>query len=134
MNKSDSGDNKGTIFLMDDIELAKKKIMSAKTDSLNRVHFDEENQPGISNLMSILSKITGESFESIEQRFDGLGYGVFKKEVAEVVADLLFDIQTKYKKFSDITFLNEILKIGAEKARIVASETLGRSLVALGLK
>ena len=63
MNKSDDGNNKGTIFLMDDINVAKKKIMSAKTDSLNRVHFDEENQPGISNLMSILSKITGEDFE-----------------------------------------------------------------------
>ncbi|MBQ3493906.1 MAG: tryptophan--tRNA ligase, partial [Clostridia bacterium] len=67
MNKSDSGDNKGTIFLLDDIEVAKKKIMSAKTDSITIVQFDEENQPGISNLMSILSKITNESFDSIEK-------------------------------------------------------------------
>ena len=49
--------------------------MSAKTDSLGIVHFDEENQPGISNLMSILSKITSESFESIEARYKGKGYG-----------------------------------------------------------
>ena len=53
MNKSDNGDNKGTIFLMEDVEVAKKKIMSAKTDSFNKVHFDEENQPGISNLMRL---------------------------------------------------------------------------------
>lgn len=134
MNKSDSGDNKGTIFLMDDVEVAKKKIMSAKTDSLNKVHFDEENQPGISNLMSILSKITGEDFDSIEKRYEGLGYGVFKKEVADVVANLLGDIQEKYKKYNDRNLLDKILKQGADNARIVANETLNRSLVALGLK
>ena len=134
MNKSDRGENKGTIFLMDDIVVAKKKIMSAKTDSLNRVHYDEENQPGISNLMSILAKITGESFESIEKRYDGLGYGAFKKEVAEVVAKLLNDIQEKYKKFSNREYLDNILKVGAQKARNVANKTLNLTLSALGLK
>ena len=58
MNKSDDGNNKGTIFLMDDLNVARKKIMSAVTDNYNKVKFDEKNQPGISNLMSILSKIT----------------------------------------------------------------------------
>ncbi len=134
MNKSDSGDNKGTIFLLDDIEVAKKKIMSAKTDSLNKVHFDEENQPGISNLMSILSKITDESFESIENRFIGKGYGEFKKEVASVVATLLSDIQTKYKKFNNESLLKQILSDGAKKAEPVASATLTRTTTALGLK
>jgi len=134
MNKSDSGDNKGTIFLMDNIEVAKKKIMSAKTDSLNKVHFDEENQPGISNLMSILAKITGESFESIEKRYDGLGYGAFKKDVAEIVANLLTDIQAKYNKFNDREVLDKILNEGAKKAQIVASKTLNRATTALGLK
>ena len=133
MNKSDSGDNKGTIFLLDDIEVAKKKIMSAKTDSVNRVQFDEENQPGISNLMSILSKITSESFESIERRYENKGYGEFKKEVAEVVANLLTEIQDKYHKFNDIEVLNEILRIGATKAQIVANKTLLRTTKALGL-
>ena len=133
MNKSDNGDNKGTIFLLDDIALAKKKIMSAQTDSFNKVHFDEENQPGISNLMSILSKITDETFESIEKRFENKGYGEFKKEVAEVVANLLTDIQTKYHKYNNEEVLNEILKKGAEKASIVARETLQRATKALGL-
>ena len=63
MNKSDNGDNKGTIFLMDEVEVVKKKIMCAKTDNFNNIHFDEENQPGISNLISILSKITDEGVE-----------------------------------------------------------------------
>ena len=119
MNKSDNGDNKGTIFLLDDIALAKKKIMSAQTDSFNKVHFDEENQPGISNLMSILSKITDESFESIEKRYENKGYGEFKREVAEVVAQLLKDIQRKYYEYNNEEVLNEILKNGAKRASVV---------------
>lgn len=134
MNKSDNNDNKGTIFLLDDIEVAKKKIMSAKTDNLNKVHFDEENQPGISNLMSILSKITNESFESIEKRYINKGYGEFKKEVAEVVAKLLTKIQNKYNKFNNEEVLNKILKKGAKNAKIVAQETLSRATKAIGLK
>lgn len=134
MNKSDSFDNKGTIFLLDDIEVAKKKIMSAKTDNLGRVHFDEENQPGISNLMSILSKITDESFESIEKRYENKGYGEFKKEVAETVAKLLTKIQKKYNKFNNEEVLNKILKKGARNAKIVAQETLNRATKTLGLR
>ena len=133
MNKSDNGDNKGTIFLLDDIEVAKKKIMSAKTDSLNQVKFDEENQPGISNLMSILSKITGESFDSIENRFKNKGYGDFKREVAEVVGNLLKDIQEKYKKYNNEEFLKDILKRGANKARRVANKKIKDVSKVLGL-
>ena len=133
MNKSDSGDNKGTIFLMDDIEVAKKKIMSAKTDNLAHVHFDEENQPGISNLMSILSKITDEDFESIEKRYEGKGYGEFKKEVAEVVAKTLTEIQAKFKQFNNKDMLDKILSNGAIDAQKVASQTLKRATKALGL-
>lgn len=133
MNKSDNGDNKGTIFLMDDINAAKKKIMSAKTDSLGKVRFDEENQQGISNLMSILSKITGEDFVSIEKRFNGKGYGEFKREVAEAVANLLTEIQAKFKQYNDRTLLDEILARGAKKARLTANKTLKRATSALGL-
>lgn len=133
MNKSDSNDNKGTIFLLDDIEIAKKKIISAKTDSLNQVRFDEENQPGISNLMGILSKITNESFESIENRYKGKGYGDFKKEVAEVVASLLKEIQQKYKLFNEKELLDKILFEGAQKAKSTACQTLKRVTKNMGL-
>ena len=133
MNKSDNGDNKGTIFLMEDVASARKKIMSAKTDSLGKVHFDEENQPGISNLMSIMSKITGESFESIEARFEGKGYGDFKREVADVVCELLTTIQTRFAKYNNEAVLDEILAKGAIKAQVTASETLKRATTALGL-
>ena len=133
MNKSDNSDNKGTIFLMEDINIAKKKIMCAKTDNFNKVCFDEVNQPGISNLMSILSKITGESFKSIENRYAGRGYGEFKKEVAEVVGNLLQEIQTNYKKFYNEELLNSILLQGARKSRKVASKTLNRVKNTMGL-
>ena len=133
MNKSDNGDNKGTIFLMEDVASARKKIMSAKTDSLNRVHFDEENQPGISNLMSIMSKITGEDFASIESRFEGKGYGDFKREVADVVCELLTTIQTRFAKYNNESVLDEILAKGAAKAEVTANETLNRATKALGL-
>ena len=133
MNKSDNGDNKGTIFLMDDISVVKKKIMSAKTDSLNCVRFDEEKQPGISNLMSILSKITGETFISIENRFKGRGDGDFKREVAEVVCKLLKEIQARFKYFNNEKILDDILMSGASKASVVAGKTLARATKALGL-
>ena len=133
MNKSDSGDNKGTIFLMDSIDVAKKKIMGAKTDSYNRVHFDEENQPGISNLISIMSKITGESIESIESRYNGVGYGVFKRDVAEIVGDLLQTIQERYNYYNNRELLDSIIQIGSIKAQTTAKETLKRVTKSLGL-
>lgn len=133
MNKSD-GPNLGTIFLMDDLKLARKKIMSAVTDSESVVRFDEENKPGISNLISILAAITGESIEAIEKRFAGHGYGDFKRAVADAVCELLGNIQAKYQQFKNPDVLNEILDSGAGRARIVAGETLNRARVALGLK
>ena len=84
--------------------------------------------------MSILSKITGESFESIEKRYTGLGYGVFKKEVAEVVGNLLETIQTRYKKYDNKEILDKILQEGAKKAQVAASRTLNNAMVNLGLK
>jgi len=133
MNKSDNGNNKGTIFLMDDLNVARKKIISAVTDNYNKVHFDEENQPGISNLMSILSKITGENFISIEKRYEGKGYGEFKKEIANVVCLLLEEIQNRFKKYNDKILLDKILEDGASKAQIKASETLKKATNVLGL-
>ena len=132
MNKSD-GPNPGTIFLMDDLKLVRKKIMSAVTDSEAIVRFDEENKPGISNLISILAATTGESIESIEKRFAGRGYGDFKREVADAVCEVLGNIQAKYQEFKTPDVLNTILNSGAGRARIIAAETLTRAKVALGL-
>lgn len=133
MNKSDNGNNKGTIFLMDNLSVARKKIMSAKTDCFNQVKFDEEKQPGISNLISILAKITNEEISSIEQRYVGRGYGEFKKEVANKVCELLEQIQKRFTHFNNTEMLDEIVRKGAHKAQMTAQETLARATKALGL-
>lgn len=133
MNKSD-GQNLGTVFLMDDLKLVRRKIMSAVTDSEAIVRFDEVNKPGISNLISILAATTGDSIESIEQRFAGHGYGDFKRAVADAVCDLIEKIQANYEQFKKPEILNTILNNGANQARAVAAETLMRAKVALGLK
>ena len=133
MNKSD-GQNLGTVFLMDDLKLARRKIMSAVTDNETVVRFDEVNKPGISNLISILSAISGESIGDIEKRFANHGYGDFKRAVADAVCDLLDKIQTNYKHFNNQDLLDTILKDGETKASIIASETLNRAKIALGLK
>lgn len=78
-------DAKGTIDLLDDPNTAYKKVMSAVTDSIGVVQFDEINQPGIANLLTILSSLTKEEIPSIVNRFEGKGYAEFKKEVAEAV-------------------------------------------------
>ncbi len=133
MNKSD-GPNPGTIFLMDDLKLVRKKIMSAVTDNESVIRFDESAKPGLSNLISILAATTGESIEAIEKRFAGHGYGDFKREVADAVCGLIGNIQTKYQRFKNPEVLNKILDDGAGKARVVASETLNRAKLALGLR
>ena len=133
MNKSDNGDNKGTIFLMEDIASARKKIMSAVTDNKNHVHFDEEEQPGISNLISIYAKITGKDILDIEKQFEGKGYGEFKKEVANAVCELLTTIQERFKMFNNTELLDKITNEGAKNARKVAKQTLEKTTKALGL-
>ena len=107
--------------------------MSAKTDSLNKVKFDEENQPGISNLISILAKIKDEKIESIEKRFEGKGYGEFKREVADAVCELLKQIQTRFEEFNQKEILDEILSKGAKRAKRTAKQTLLKTTRALGL-
>ena len=91
---SKSTDNpKSAIFLADDEKVIRKKIMSAVTDSDGKVAYDEENKPGVSNLMNIYSTVTGKSFEEIEAEFEGKGYGVFKPAVGEAVIETLRPIR-----------------------------------------
>ena len=78
-------------------------------------------------------KKTGEGFESIEKRYEDKGYGEFKKEVANVVCELLEKIQARFKKYNNQELLDNILNEGASKARIVASATLKRVTKSMGL-
>ena len=81
MSKSDHEGDKGVIYLKDDLKKARKKIMSAVTDSDNKVYYDKENKPGISNLLDIYAALANVSIEAAEEKFEGYQYGAFKKEV-----------------------------------------------------
>jgi tryptophanyl-tRNA synthetase len=118
-------DPKGLINLMDDDATITKKIKSAVTDTDASIKLDWENKPGVSNLLSIHSSISGESILSLEERFAGAGYGVLKGEVADVVVNALAPIRDKANDLmSDQAELDRLLATGADKARAVAEATL----------
>ena len=124
MSKSATNLN-DVIFLEDEPEVILKKFKKAVTDSENRVKFDPENKPGVSNLMQIYSAITGKTMEEIETEFDQKGYGDFKMTVANSVVDKLKPIQDKYKEIlENKEYLEQIYTTGAENARKLASKTL----------
>lgn len=132
MSKSD--DNQmATIRLLDDEKTIVKKIKRAQTDSDNSVHYDKENKPGISNLMGIYAAITKDSYDTIESRYAGQGYGTFKKDVAELLVDTLRPIQERYNELINSPELDQILDEGAAKAREKASKTYRDVEVAMGL-
>ena len=134
MSKSDET-NKGCIYLLDDLKVARKKVMSAVTDSFGKVHYDPENQPGISNLMQILSSLSNErSFEEIEKEFEGKGYGDFKKAVADAVCTKLEEIQTRYNEIINSDLIETTLANGAKKASAIASEKLNKVQKAIGME
>ena len=134
MSKSDET-NKGCIYLLDDLKVARKKVMSAVTDSLGKVHYDPENQPGIANLMQILSSLSNErSFEDIEKEFEGKGYGDFKKAVADAVCAKLEEIQTRYNEILNSNLIETTLANGARRARAIAEEKLNQVQKAIGME
>jgi tryptophanyl-tRNA synthetase len=126
MSKS-AADPKGLVNLMDDDSTIMKKIKSAVTDTDASIRVDWENKPGVSNLLSIHSSISGESLVSLEDRFQGAGYGVLKGEVADVVIAALGPIRDRANDLmSDPTELDKLLASGADKARSVAEDTLAK--------
>ena len=95
MSKSAANQN-GVIYLLDEPEVARKKIMSAKTDSLNQVKFDVKNQPGVSNLIGIYSALTNLPINEIEKKYKNKNYGDFKKDLADKLVIFLIKIQKNY--------------------------------------
>ena len=118
MSKS-AENKKGVILMLDDVNVTRKKIMSATTDSEMEVRFDMENKPGISNLINIYSSLTGMSIEDIESEFKGCNYGTFKGKVADTVVAEIQTIQEKYTEVIGSDYLEEILDNGATKMREV---------------
>lgn len=131
---SKSEDNpKGTIDLLDDPNVARKKIMSAITDSLGIIRYDPENQPGLANLLTILSSLTNEPIDSIVARYQGKGYGELKKEVGQAVFDFLSDLQIKYREIVAGGKIDEIIQAGNEKAGKIAYKKVAKIKRKLGL-
>ncbi len=132
MDKS-SENGKGCIFLLDEVNLAKKKIKSAVTDNLAHVHYDVANQPGVSNLMTIYSCLTNLSFKEIEDKYEGKGYGEFKEDLANLVGEELTKIQSKFNEYINSKELDEILDEGCKKASYLASKKMKKVYHKLGI-
>lgn len=126
MSKSDNGDT-GRVLLMDTPEQIMKAFKRAVTDSDTErcVRYAPEEKPGVANLMSIYSAVTGKTFDEIEAEFEGKGYGALKPAVGEAVVELLRPIQEETKRIlSDKAYLEGVYRAGAERAGHVAEKTL----------
>lgn len=136
MSKSDDGVEKGVIYLDDPINVSKKKIMSAVTDTGSDIIYDVENKPGISNLMSIYASLKEMTIDEVQEHFkDCHRYGDFKKEVAKALEEELTPFQERFNKYrSNTKLLDEIFARGAAKARESAEVVLDNVMKAVGLK
>ena len=124
----------GLIEILDTPEVNTKKIKSAVTDAGREITFDEKEKPGVSNLLTIHSALSGQKISDLENHFSGKGYGDLKSEVAEVVVEYLKPIREKtLELLSDEAHLLSILANGAAKAHEVASTTLSKTYSNLGL-
>ena len=123
MSKSDEDEN-AAIRILDDEASIKRKIKRAVTDSIGIIDYNDQ-QPGLRNLLDIYSALSNEDIDSIVKKYQGQGYGIFKKELTDVVIEGLSPIQKKYNDLlKNKDYLQEVYKKGGEKARIKAFKTL----------
>jgi tryptophanyl-tRNA synthetase len=125
MSKSDPSPN-AYISMLDEPDVVRKKISRAVTDSGREVRYDKENKAAISNLMTIYALCAGVTLEEVEARFEGKGYGQFKKELAEVVIATLEPIQKRQRELLESGVVLDILREGAERAASKAADTLAK--------
>ncbi len=134
MSKSDENRN-NVIGLLEDPKSVSKKLKHAVTDSDEPpvIRYDVVNKAGISNLLDILSGVTGKSISTLEQEFEGKMYGHLKTEVADAVAGMLTELQERYHRFrNDEAFLQQVMREGAAKASIKAKATMEKVNKAVG--
>jgi tryptophanyl-tRNA synthetase len=118
------GTPQGTLRLLDEPDVIRKKFRSAVTDSGSEVR-RAPDKPGVTNLIDILASLTGETPDAIEARYDGAGYGQFKTDVGEAVVEAVVPIQERYRELrADPAELQRLLARGAEKARKASEPTL----------
>ncbi len=125
MSKSDPNQS-GTLYILDEPDVLRKKIKSAVTDSDSEIRAGED-KPGVTNLLNILSVATGKNVTELEKEYSGKGYAPFKETVAEAVVEMLNPVRERYKNVStEKGYLQEILKSGAEVAQRRAYKTLAK--------
>jgi tryptophanyl-tRNA synthetase len=130
---SKSVDSAGTVLVVEDPARTAKKIRSAVTDSERDVRFDVDAKPGIANLLSIMSAVSGRTIPELEAEFGDGGYGPFKAAVAEAVVEHLAPIRARYDELiRDPAALGAILTRGAEKAEAMAGPVVARARAAMG--
>lgn len=134
MSKSES--DKGTIYLLDDLDSARKKIMKAKTDAESKIYYDLENKAGISNLLTIYAAVKNISIEGAVNKFkDETDYGKFKAAVADVVVDELKILQEKIRKVKQVpSYINDVLANGDYTAKKFAEKKLQEIYKVIGLR
>lgn len=135
MSKSDDNRN-NVIGLLEDPKAILKKVKKAMTDGEEppRVHFDMENKPGVSNLLSLMSGVTGNSIASLEAEFEGKMYGHLKVATGEAVVAMLEPLQARFKEFrADQSFLTQVMHDGAERAQARAEVTIKKVYEKIGL-
>jgi tryptophanyl-tRNA synthetase len=133
MSKTNSGPT-GIIELLDDPKVSAKKIRSAVTDSETEIRFDPEAKPGVSNLLTIFSELTGRSIEDLEKSYAGQGYGALKGDLADVVVEFVTPFRDRtLELLEDRAELDAVLLAGSEKAGEVAGRTLADVYDRIGL-
>ncbi|MDT9683242.1 tryptophan--tRNA ligase [Streptomyces sp. TRM76323] len=132
MSKS-AANPKGLINLLDDPKTTAKKVKSAVTDTDTVIRFDPEGKPGVSNLLTIMSTLTGTPVDDLVEGYEGKMYGALKTDLAEIVVDFVTPFRTRTQEYlDDPETLDSILAKGAEKARAVAAETLAQTYEKVG--
>ena len=135
-SKMSKSDPQGCVFLLDKPEEVARKFKRAVTDSDTEhcVRYDPDNKPGVANLMSIYSSVTGKTFDEIEKEFDGKGYGVFKPAVGDAVVETLRPIREEAERMiADKAYLQQVYTDGAQKASFIARKTLRKVYKKVGL-
>jgi len=132
MAKSDSSAG-GFIALLDEVELAKKKIMKAVTDSGTDIDYDPENRPALANLLTIYTQLGNRQIARLVRDYQGKGYGDFKKDLAEVVAKFLTDFQNKFNLISDEE-ARAVLEAGRLQAEEITRVKMEKIRQAIGVR
>jgi tryptophanyl-tRNA synthetase len=133
MSKSTASPN-GILEVLDEPSVLSKRVRSAVTDSDREIRFDRERKPGVANLLTIASALTGRSVIELEADYEGRGYGDLKKDVAAAVVEALAPIRERVREYLDSPdLLDDVLADGAERARVIARATVDRVYDRLGI-